>query len=148
MLTSVIKSKFDLPLTDRIYWKNNSLYKKFTFIDKYPITIIQAPLGYGKTKNLTLFLKNKFPSDSLYWYSLYKRDNSKIDFWHNLVYLFYNEKGKGDILFYDQDKNELDLYEIVHSLLNFLEDMLVDETILVLDNYHLVNSQEIISSLA
>lgn len=146
MFKTVLKTKFELPLTRKIFWKNRKLYKEFSLLDKYPLTVIQAPLGYGKTKNLALYLKDNFPGNSLYWYRLHKEDNNIIDLWHGLVYLFYKYQGKTVELFYNNDKNKLEL--IINNLLNYLDDKLTADTFLVLDNYQLINKQEIISSLA
>lgn len=145
---SVVKSQFDLPLTKNIHWKNNKLYHELSFVKNYPVTFVQAPTGYGKSKNMALYLKNNYLTDDVYWYQLHEKDNRVINLWQSLIYLFINDNQEKKENLYDKDENDLDLYDNINDLLNFISDKLKREGILVLDNAHLLSNRELLSSLA
>lgn len=131
-----------MPKTKRI--KTRSLYfterisKAMNGIFDYPLTIVEAPMGYGKTTAVRECLKGD--EAHVLWLKVY--DSSPESFWHGFCRLFR------DI---DDDRSQR-LFKLgfpddgllAREVLSLIRDInLTDKTVLVIDDYHLIGSSEV-----
>ncbi len=104
----------------------------------YPITIIEAPMGYGKTTAVRERLKKM--NSNVLWQRIY--DNSTTGFWSAFCQLFQE-------LDADRAQNLLQLglpndgVTLQEALKLIAEIDLQAQTVLVIDDYHLVNGTDV-----
>ncbi len=111
---------------------------KMKMVTQYPCTLVEAPMGYGKTTGVREYLKNK--NVRVLWQKLH--DDSISGFWKDFCRLF-------------RELNT-DCYETLlqigfptssnvrETVLELLQEALPSEaSVLVLDDYHLAESLEI-----
>jgi ATP/maltotriose-dependent transcriptional regulator MalT/DNA-binding SARP family transcriptional activator len=111
----------------------------------YPLTIVKADAGYGKTTALAAFLA---AADAAHlWYSLTESDADPLIFCSSLLYAFRGicpTCGSRSIALLESTGAATRLWTpIVDALADDLLEALPGETILVLDDYHLVDSVEV-----
>lgn len=105
---------------------------------KYPCTLVEAPMGYGKTTTVREYLKNI--DGQVLWQKIY--DNTISNFWLNFCNLFSRiDDSCSQSLFkigfpYDNKSREN-----VTKLLQDLE--ITHKLVIVLDDYHLVDSEDV-----
>ena len=123
--------------TKALYFADK-LKDKLSDITSYPLTIIEAPSGYGKTTATEEFL-NKLDVKVL-WIVL--DSNATSDFWikfcQSLSYIDKDIALKIKQMDIQNDKFSLDEFFILFRNINFSE-----ETILVIDNFQLVQNKVI-----
>lgn len=120
-----------LYFSDRIISTMKSIYD-------YPLTIIEAPMGYGKTTTIRSILSS--PDVALLWQKIH--DNSSTNFWSDFSNLFnYLDPELAqnlDILGLPTDSL------LLNEVVNFFEKAnFKSKTIIVLDDYHLVENSNI-----
>jgi LuxR family transcriptional regulator, maltose regulon positive regulatory protein len=123
--------------------KTRSLYfseriiKAMNGIFDYPLTIVEAPMGYGKTTAVREHLNNA--RANILWQKVY--DSSIMSFWNGLCSLF----GKMDSnlshrlaqLGFPPDRASM------QEALKLIEEMqLSEKTVFFIDDYHLLNETE------
>jgi DNA-binding SARP family transcriptional activator len=102
---------------------------------EYPVTIVQAGTGYGKTTALTSLSKRV---SQLFWYTITEADRDPLLF---LAKLFIAFEQRGDV-WGTTALNELEAnqgrspIETVAPLVNALTEGLREDTVIVLDDYH------------
>jgi LuxR family transcriptional regulator, maltose regulon positive regulatory protein len=112
------------------------------------LTLVSAPAGFGKTTLLTEWLA-RAPGGgrAVAWVSLDDRDNDPATFWTYVVTALQGVTAAGagalDLLRSSQPPTEAALI----SLLNDLHELPLD-VVLVLDDYHVVESREIHDGIA
>lgn len=121
-----------------IYYFTDKLKKKLEQLFNYTCTLIEAPMGYGKTTAIREFLKTT--DSQVLWQKIH--DNSMIAFWNSFCLLF------GDI-----DKSCSDSLECIgfptdntsrDEVLRILQKMdFPTNTVIVIDDYHLIDSPEV-----
>lgn len=141
-----IQSKF-IPSNYTIdYWKNEKLWQKYENIDLYPLTIIEARAGYGKTANLVGFIQKY--STNFYWYSIDKQDIDSVTFWMNICKAigFREEEIVGllDELAIKLNQGKIKIKEAVRNLINLLIDNLDCDKFLIIDDFHTVCKNKVI----
>jgi len=141
-LFPIIETKLIPPIMKRNYIRRPSLMKKLNLSLTYPLTLVHSGAGYGKSTAITQYV-NDFRKNYC-WYTLTPNDDDIIPFITYIVYAIrkrYQDFGK-DLLTYisnmnkvirDQELNILSAY--------FIRELssLKDETILVIDDFHLVD---------
>lgn len=106
------------------------------------LTVVQAGTGYGKSTTLASFLEDE---RSLFWYTITEPDRDPLLFFLHLLSAF-GEYGQTAI--HSLETNDgLVTPTALHPLLNSLTRQLKEETILVLDDFHLVTHVEEILNL-
>ena len=103
----------------------------------YPLTLIQAGTGYGKTTALSI-LGEKV--ENIFWYTISETDRDPLLFLANFFSAF-EQKGEplGSAAFDSLEHNQGRIIEeTLAPLLNALTAGLQRETVLVLDDYHQV----------
>ncbi|MGC4019135.1 MAG: LuxR C-terminal-related transcriptional regulator [Muricomes sp.] len=123
----------EIRLRDKYYFPNR-LTKKLEQMSQYPLTIVEAPSGFGKTTAVREHLK-ELPGDThIYWYTCLGKSVQAE--WEEFCGLFVNTS--------DEISNRLKNFGIptIGSAFNFKSFMksttLSKETYIVVDNYHLV----------
>ena len=119
------------------------LLKALDGIWDYPLTILEAPIGYGKTTAVKHFLNDK--NAEVLWLRVY--DDSTDGFWDSLTRLFIGLK---EDLYRSLSKlgtpdDSVSFREIL-KLLSSIE--LSRKCVLVIDDYHLLGSTKIDGFLA
>lgn len=112
--------------------------EKMKLVTQYPCTLVEAPMGYGKTTGVREYFKNK--NVRVLWQKLH--DDSLSGFWKDFCRLFR--------------ELDADCYEsllqigfptsnnVRETVLELLQKVLSSEgSVLVLDDYHLAESAEI-----
>ncbi len=119
-----------------------------------PLTLISAPAGFGKTTLLAEWIQGAthFPSAShigMAWLSLDAGDNDPTRFWTYFIAALQtlNPRLGADALALLQSPQPPPLESILTRVLNDLADF-QDEFALVLDDYHVIDSQPVHEALA
>lgn len=77
-MRKILTDKITIPGIDANIISRESLLKKMTCIVKFPLTVITAGAGYGKTVSLTTYLHRS--SARIGWYSMGPEDDSVYSF--------------------------------------------------------------------
>lgn len=113
----------------------NRITKTMDEIFAHPLTIIEAPMGYGKTTAVRELLSNA--EVNMLWQRVY--DSGAVSFWNSFAKLF------GDL---DDDRSQ-SLVQLgfpddsisMQEAVKLIEDIrLPNKTVLVIDDYHLTDS--------
>lgn len=115
--------------------------KKLKQANQYPLTFIHSGAGYGKSTALSLFVNEQKGECS--WYTITAGDDDIIPFIHYLVHSIrkrFNSFGD-EILHYLEDFKAIRELELEFLNALFIKECAtIDrETIIVLDDYHLVD---------
>lgn len=104
----------------------------------YPLTVIEAPMGYGKTTAVREHLNNT--DANILWQRIY--DNSKAGFWNKFCSLIGKLNTESS---YSLAQMGLPHENIsMHEALNLIEEIeLQQRTVLVIDDYHLINETDV-----
>ncbi len=142
----VVQSQLVPPALRKGILRRPRLEMRLDAILDYPLTIVQAGTGYGKSTALAA-LAGKHAN--LFWYSIRDNDHDPLIF---LAHLFsaFDQSG------YSYGRAALSRLEavmprlgtqVLTPLLNSLSAGLVEETILVLDDYHILQDDSQINTL-
>ncbi len=111
----------------------------------YPLTIVKADPGYGKSSALAAFLaESRYPH---FWYSLTETDADPLLFLLHLIYVFrtvHPTCGEQALALLQSEGGAAQLWApAIDTLVNDLLAELHEESFLVLDDYHSVDRLEI-----
>jgi LuxR family transcriptional regulator, maltose regulon positive regulatory protein len=116
---------------------------------EYPLTLVSAPAGFGKTTLLTSWIRSLSADSSLVaWVSLDKEDNDPRLFWtYILAALGAQDPERFSQLFrYLQSPEAPPLKHVLTKLVNLLVDS-TQHYVLILDDYHAISEQEVHTTL-
>jgi DNA-binding SARP family transcriptional activator len=131
----VIKSKLIPPQSQKAVLHRQRLHERLVAASKYPLTIIHAGTGFGKT---TALVELGSLYAHVYWYNITEPDRDPTLFLAHLISVFLPttapllerlEKGGGVVN-----------TGIFNSLINQLTTDLEEDAVLILDDFHLVNN--------
>jgi LuxR family maltose regulon positive regulatory protein len=113
----------------------NRITKVLERILDHPLTIIEAPMGYGKTTAVREYLSNA--EVNMLWQRVY--DSGVVSFWNGFAKLFSdldNDRSQSLIqLGFPDDAIS------IQEAIKLVEDIrLPEKTVLVIDDYHLIDS--------
>lgn len=100
----------------------------------HPLTIIEAPIGYGKTTAVREYLRNA--GVDMLWQGVY--DSGPVSFWNDFAKLFRDldsdrSQSLAHLRLPDDDLSR-------HEAINLIKDIeLPGKTVLVIDDYHRIN---------
>lgn len=122
----------------RVYYLTEKLRKNLEQLFEYPCTLIEAPMGFGKTTAIREFLRDT--TSLVLWQKIY--DNSITAFWNSFCRLFedinincaYSLRSIG----FPSDSTSKE--EVIRILQKF---SFPDNTVIVIDDYHLIDSLEV-----
>ena len=131
----VIKSKLIPPQPQKAVFHRGRLEERLVSSKRYPLTMVHAGTGFGKTTALIELSKSY---DKVYWYNITEPDRDPTLFLAHLLSAFLPntesllerlEKGGGTAN-----------TAIINALINQLTTDLEEEAVLILDDFHLVNN--------
>ncbi|ADL13352.1 BTAD domain-containing putative transcriptional regulator [Acetohalobium arabaticum] len=146
-----IQSKFIPSNYNIASWKNKKVWNKYKNISTYPLTIIEAKAGYGKTTSLVGFIHQEYSAD-FYWYSIEKAEVNIISFWSNICRAIgFREEEITDLLdelIIELNQGGIGVEEVVVHLINLLINKLNGNKYLIIDNFYVAcEDKDIIDSL-
>jgi LuxR family maltose regulon positive regulatory protein len=116
---------------------------------KYPLTLVSAPAGFGKTTLLSTLVRSLQASPSLVaWLSLDEEENDPQLFWTYVLAALERQRPErfGPLLQSLQSSQVALVKSVLTALINvLLEDD--QQVVLVLDDYHLITNPEIHQSI-
>lgn len=143
----LIKTKIKVPLLRSNLLLRTDLIKKLNVSQGYPLVLLSGPAGSGKTSLVCQWLEKGLLSVA--WYSLDQEDNQPDSFFRYLLAALmettpsFNEKLSPMLANQQQLTGNLVIPLIIESLASS------DQTIhLILDDFHLVENEEIFTALA
>lgn len=121
-----------------VYYFKDKLQKRMELLFDYSCTLIEAPMGYGKTTLVREYLKNT--KAHVLWQKL--DDNSVSRFWTSFCLLFQEIDATCadnlDIMGFPNDSaSRTEVLRILQSI------VLPADTVIVLDDYHLIDCTEV-----
>ncbi len=123
--------------TGSLYFPNR-ITKALDGILDYPLTIIEAPMGYGKTTAVREYLSNA--EVNMLWQRVY--DSGTVSFWNGFARLFRDLDGDRSQSFVQLGFPD-DAISIQEAI-KLIEDIkLPDQTVLVIDDYHLIDNSSV-----
>lgn len=120
--------------------KRERINRELTSIFKYPLTIVEAPMGYGKTTAVRDFLALK--GVPVIWTSFLSEDDTAHDFWERLA----AEIGKFDEVAESRLKSlgvPADTPQTAMAVSIINEMIYKPDTTLVIDDFHLAGSMRV-----
>ena len=107
-------------------------------ISKYPCTIVEAPMGYGKTTAVREYLKGV--DGLVLWQKIY--DDSISSFWCNFCNLFFNidETCSQSLLKIGFPNDNETREKVIHLFKNIKK---TSKIFIVFDDYHLIDNDEV-----
>jgi LuxR family maltose regulon positive regulatory protein len=125
------------------------LIERLSCGEEAALTLVSAPAGFGKTTLLTDWLSAAATADrSVAWLSLDARDNDPALFWAYVVAAVQTavpDVGGGALALLSSPQTSADA--VVASLVNDVDAMSGD-LVLVLDDYHVIESPEVHAGMA
>lgn len=148
MSIPIMKTKLMVPTVHGDFIRLARLFKKLKTISDYPLTLIHAGAGYGKSTGLALYAQNE--NERCCWYTVSAMDDDMIPF---LTYLVHAVRSKfpmfGDELL--QYMDQMDRY-IREDELNALCSLFINEVVslqeelvIILDDFHQVEHSMMIN---
>ena len=160
MTDTLLKTKLFIPPTRTQLVTRPRLMEQLDAGLNYKLTLISAPAGFGKTTLVSSWIHELKQVDhnadkvKVCWISLDERDNDPIIFWQYIVAAFQTISPTiGEVVKSMLDSMSAFATEVVITMLiNEIVDqhpgtLQSQPTILILDDYHLINNQSIHTSL-
>ena len=123
--------------TNEVY-VNEKLTEKIDKINSHPLTVVEAPMGYGKTTAIKIYL-NKFHTN-YYWQNIYT--DSDIAFWQGFCRIIskINSNVGSCLENIGLPKDSIKLEECI-ELINSI--YIKEEIAIILDDYHLIDNKNL-----
>jgi LuxR family maltose regulon positive regulatory protein len=116
---------------------------------KYPLTLVSAPAGFGKTMVLSAWIQS-LPAHSpmIGWVSLDEEDNDPQLFWTYVLSAFDQQQPERftPVLRYLQSPVAPPLTSVLAKLINSMQDS-TEHFVLILDDYHVITEQQVHTTL-
>ncbi len=148
MTSPLLQTKFHVPRRRRGVVERPRLRERLDLIPQATLTLVSAPAGFGKSTLVTEWVAAA-PADgyATAWVSLDQRDNDPGQFWRYLIAaLQIAAPGVGAAACSLLESAQSPLEAVLASLLNDL-NALADDIVLVLDDYHVIEAQEVHESM-
>ncbi|MBV9934214.1 MAG: helix-turn-helix transcriptional regulator, partial [Actinobacteria bacterium] len=146
---TLVETKLHAPRRRRGVVERGRLTTRTVGRDRPALTLVSAPAGFGKTTLLTdLFVGEEAKDQALAWLSLDAGDNDPRRFWSYVIAAIQTaapEAGETASAMLRSDKSGLE--PVVATLVNDL-DVLPMNLVLVLDDYHVIDTAEIHETVA
>jgi LuxR family maltose regulon positive regulatory protein len=146
----LLATKFSLPVVPGRLISRPRLSSLLAESLKYPLTLISASAGFGKTMGLSSWAQSLPASQALVaWVSLDEEDNEPRLFWtYVLSALDQQQPERFTWLFkYLQSPQAPPLRSVLMALSNLVQDS-QDHFALILDDYHLITEQQVHATLS
>lgn len=118
------------------YYFSDKLRRQLDQISQHPLTIVEAPSGFGKTTAVREYLKEKLTDGACeYWYTCFGESASMA--WMGICELFSNINAR---VAEDLKNLKMPTMDTLFYITSYLRDIQCQaETYFVVDNYQLVN---------
>jgi LuxR family maltose regulon positive regulatory protein len=136
---ALLETKLHVPRRRRGLISRPRLAERLSRGAEVTLTVLSAPAGFGKTTVLADWLAAPAGGRSAAWVSLDQRDNDPAVFWSYVVAALNRAVGVGAQLL---QSPQPPIDTVLASLVNDL-DAVSGEVVLVLDDYHLIDSLEV-----
>jgi ATP/maltotriose-dependent transcriptional regulator MalT len=145
----LLATKFFIPSSSHALIPRPRLIELLNMGLKYPLTLVSAPAGFGKTTLLSTWALS-LPPERLRtaWVSLDEGDNEPVLFWmYVLTALDSQQPGLcTQLITYLQTQQTPPLHSVLQTLINRIAEQ-PKSFLLILDDYHLITEQAIHTSL-
>lgn len=130
--------KLNKDKTHELLYFSDQLKKQLAKIEKFPLTIVEAPSGFGKTTAIREYLKEKLSKGGYEkWYTCLGESSAKV--WNGICNLFSQVAPETASRL---EKLEFPTEEMLADLVSIIRTCRVQTKIfLVIDNYQLVSSE-------
>src|ERR1700704_1866711 len=148
--SQLLATKFFVPMTSGTLISRPRLSVLLDESLKYPLTLVSAPAGFGKTMLLSCWAQSLPANHPLVaWVSLDEEDNDPRLFWtYVLSALDQQQPERFTPLFkYLQSPEAPPLIYVLNALCNLVLDS-QEHFVLILDDYHLITEQQIHATLS
>jgi LuxR family maltose regulon positive regulatory protein len=145
----LLATKFFIPASSHTLILRPRLLTLLTRSFEYPLTLISAPAGFGKTTLLSNWVRSLPPKHArVAWVSLDEGDNEPALFWrYALTSLDQAQPGLcAELVTYLHTQQTPPLRSVLQALLNRLAAQ-PEQFILILNDYHLISEQSIHTTL-
>ena len=148
METSLLKTKLNIPPLRPQLVSRPKLVDRLNEGLNYSLILVSAPAGFGKTTLLSEWVRQNQPDTRAAWFSLDEGDNDPTRFWSYFIAALQNiQPACGEkILPLLHSSRQPAFEQILTVLINDLAEI-EDDFVVVLDDYHLVNSQSVHDSI-
>ena len=149
MAGPLLETKLHVPRRRRGLVPRPRLSERLTRDDEPALVLVSAPAGFGKTTLLTEWLAAaEADGRSVAWLSLDQRDNDPALFWTYLVAALRTAvPGVGASALELQQSSQSSTEAVLATLLNDLSAV-PDDVVLVLDDYHVIESTDVQEGVA
>lgn len=141
----VVRAKLVPPGPRSELLRRDRLASRLARVAEYPLTLVKADAGYGKTTALAS-LEGRFPK-RFYWYSLSSADADPLVFLLHLLAAFRHTHptcGDRALALLEREGGAAKHWAAaVDALTNDLFEALHDDAVLVLDDYHSVEGRDV-----
>lgn len=143
MTDLVLDSKIRVPRRRRAHVDRPRLLSRLRDAAQSPLTVVSAPAGFGKTTLLTEWLASDPAAAGAGWLSLDLSDNDPVVFWRYMVAALHAVRPQAaaraqELLTAAQTPTDAVLPVLLNDLASMDEDL-----VLVLDDFHVVESVEV-----
>ena len=152
MSNTILKTRFIPPYLQRETWIKDNLKKEFDRISLFPLTVIKAGPGYGKSTMLADYFRNYHLEDDYAWYSVDEFDRDPSIFIQNFISAINyvdQSTGKTALNFLDNNlEQQFNLKSSLEILINEILESINQEFYYIVDDIHLLeNNDQIINLL-
>ena len=143
----ILKSRLHPPQRSGLIYYRPRLEVHIQYAFQYPLTLVQAATGYGKTHVLAALADL---TEHIYWYTLREVDRDPLRFMANFISAFCLEGCSwGERMFDFLEKAPAPCSkDVLDYLISNLEQELSAESVIVLDDFYLVKDiPEVLSSI-
>ena len=151
MSNTILKTRFIPPYLQRETWIKSNLKREFDRISLFPLTVIKAGPGYGKSTMLADYFRTYHLEDTYAWYSIDEFDRDPSIFIQNFISAINyvdQEVGKTALNFLDNNlEQQFNLKSSLEILINEILDSIDQEFYYILDDIHLLESNDQIINL-
>jgi len=146
----LLTTKFYVPVAPGPLISRPRLTTLLTKSLKYPLTLISAPAGFGKTTLLATW-EQSLPENHLLraWVSLDEEDNDPQLFWTYVLSALQKQQPQRfmSLLTQFQSPQAPPLKELLVALINVLSEA-TEHFVLILDDYHLITEPQVHTTLS
>ena len=151
MSNTILKTRFIPPYLQRETWLKANLKKEFDRISLFPLTVIKAGPGYGKSTMLADYFRTYHIEENYAWYSIDEFDRDPSIFIQNFIAAINyvdQEIGKTALNFLDNNlEQQFNLKSSLEILINEILESIDQEFYYILDDIHLLENNDQIIKL-
>ncbi len=151
MTKTILKTRFIPPYLQRETWIKDNLKKEFDRIALFPLTVIKAGPGYGKSTMLADYFRTYQLEDNYAWYSVDDFDRDPSIFIQNFISAInYVDQNTGTTALNFLDNNleqQFNLKSSLEILINEILENIDQEFYYIVDDVHLLENNDRIINL-